>query len=43
MNHVINMVKFNKFNFLKKEFEKYGQQSKNFDCENRRQEHTVES
>ena len=36
------IVKLKKFNMVKKEVEKFGQQNKNFDSEDRRLEHSVE-
>ena len=38
----MEIVKLNKFNFLKKKVEEFGQQCKNLDCENRRIEHKTE-
>ena len=35
-------VKRNKFNMVKKEFEEFGKQRKNFESENRRLDHSVE-
>ena len=39
----MDFVKLKKFNFLKKEVEERGQQSKNLDCENRRLENKIET
>ena len=38
----MDIVKLNKFNFLKKEVEEFGEQSKNLDRENRKLEQRVE-
>ena len=43
MDQVMNIVKLDKFNFLKKKVEEFGLQSKNVDLENRRQEHKLET
>ena len=42
MDQMMNFVKLNEFNLLKKEIEEYGLQRKNLDNQNRRLEHTVE-
>ena len=39
----MDIVKCNKFNVLKNEVYKFGQQSKNLNCESRRLEHKVET
>ena len=42
MDQVMDIVKLNIFNFLKKGVEEFWYQSKNLDYENRRLEHKVE-
>ena len=42
MDQVMDIVELNKLNLLKKEVDKFGQQRKNLDCENKRLEHKVE-
>ena len=42
MNQVLDIVKLNKFNILKKEDEEFGKQIKNLNCENRRLGHIAE-
>ena len=39
MDQVMNLVKLNKFNLLKKEVEEFGQQRKNLDSVNKRLEY----
>ena len=41
MDQMMNFVKLNEFNLLKKEIEEYGLQRKNLDNQNRRSEHTI--
>ena len=41
MDQMMNFVKLNEFNLLKKEIEEYGLQRKNLDNQNRRLEHTI--
>ena len=42
MNQVLDIVKLNKFNILKKEDQEFGKKIKNLNCENRRLGHIAE-
>lgn len=41
MNQIMDIVKLNEFNLLKKEVDQFGPQSQTLDCENRRLKHLV--